>query len=174
MLRNLFALSLSLSLMGCSGIDVMDYKDQQPALDLKTYFNGQIEAWGMFQKRDGRVVKQFKVLIDAQWIGNQGVLDEQFTYSDGTRQQRIWSITKHPNGRYSGVADDVLGVAQGQAAGNSLQWQYTMMLPVDGKVYNVQFDDWMYLTDDYMLINRSVMKKFGFRLGEVTLFFRKK
>jgi Protein of unknown function (DUF3833) len=48
-----------------------------------------------------------------------------------------------------------------------------MALPVDGKVYNVDFDDWMYLIDDKVMLNKSEMSKFGFRLGEVTLSFTK-
>ena len=46
--------------------------------------------------------------------------------------------------RYSGRADDVVGSAIGQARGNALNWRYTLALPVDGKVWEVQFDDWMY------------------------------
>ena len=45
---------------------------------------------------------------------------------------------------------------------------------MDGKVYEVQFDDWMYLMDDKVMLNKAVMSKFGFRLGEVTLSFQKK
>jgi hypothetical protein len=62
----------------------------------------------------------------------------------------------------------VVGVAQGQAAGNALNWRYTLLLPVDGKVYEMQFDDWMYLMDDRVMLNKAVMSKFGIRLGEVT------
>jgi hypothetical protein len=65
-------------------------------------------------------------------------------------------------------------VAQGQAAGNALNWRYTLSLPVDGKVYEVQFDDWMYLMDDRVMLNKAVMSKFGIQLGEVTLSFTKK
>jgi hypothetical protein len=32
----------------------------------------------------------------------------------------------------------------------------------------------MYLQEEGVLINRSVMKKFGFRLGEVLLFFKRR
>ena len=80
----------------------------------------------------------------------------------------------HGNGRYTGTADDVVGVAQGQAAGNALNWRYTLRLPVDGSVYEVEFDDWMFLIDEQVMLNKAVMSKFGFRLGEVTLAFRKK
>ena len=49
-----------------------------------------------------------------------------------------------------------------------------MALPVDGKVYQVQFDDWMYLMTDKVMLNKATMSKFGVRLGEVTLSFTKR
>ena len=67
----------------------------------------------------------------------------------------------------------MVGTASGRTAGNAFQWAYTLKLPVDGKVYEVQFDDWMYLVDVRVMLNRATMSKFGFRLGEVTLSFQK-
>lgn len=162
------------ALTGCAGVNVATYKAERPELRLEEYFNGTLDAWGMFQKRDGTVVKRFKVVIDASWTGNSGVLDERFTYSDGTTQRRVWNITRTAEGEYQGRADDVVGIANGQVSGNALRWIYTLELPVGEKIYHVDFDDWMYLQDDGILMNRSVMKKFGFRLGEVTLFFKKR
>ena len=162
------------ALTGCAVVDVNTYQDERPELRLEEYFNGTLDAWGMFQKRDGTVVKRFKVVIDARWEGDRGVLDERFTYSDGTGQQRVWHITRTGDDTYTGQADDVVGIADGHVSGNSLRWVYTLRLPVDDKVYEVQFDDWMYLQEDGVMLNRSVMKKFGFRLGEVTLFFKKR
>jgi hypothetical protein len=86
----------------------------------------------------------------------------------------VWHITKQTDGSYSGTADDVVGTATGKSSGNALQWKYTLSLPVDGKVYHVEFDDWMYLMEEEILLNRSAMKKFGFTLGEVILFFKKR
>jgi hypothetical protein len=162
------------ALTGCAGVNVATYKAERPELRLEEYFNGTLDAWGMFQKRDGTVVKRFKVVIDASWTGNRGVLDERFTYSDGTTQRRVWNITRTAEGQYQGRADDVVGIANGEVSGNALRWVYTLELPVGEKIYHVNFDDWMYLQDDGILMNRSVMKKFGFRLGEVTLFFNKR
>ncbi|MBW8463867.1 DUF3833 family protein, partial [Acidovorax sp.] len=45
---------------------------------------------------------------------------------------------------------------------------------VDGKVYHVDLDDWMYLIDDRVMLNRATMSKFGVRLGEITLSFTKR
>jgi hypothetical protein len=77
------------------------------------------------------------------------------------------------DGRYTGTADDVVGTAQGQVSGNSFYWAYTLRLPVGDKTYDVQFEDWMWLVDEKVMLNKAVMSKFGIYLGEVTLSFTK-
>lgn len=168
-------LACALLLSGCgTTMQPSDYAAEQPALDLKSYFNGTVDAWGMFQDRGGKVIKRFTVVMDCRWEGDTGTLDEHFTYSDGTTQRRVWTLKKTADGRYTGTASDVIGEASGATGGNAFNWRYTLALPVDGKVYHVNFDDWMYLMDDKVMLNRAVMSKFGFRLGEVTLSFRKR
>lgn len=160
-------------LTGCASPQVTDYAQERPQLELDRYFNGRILAYGIFQQRGGEVVRRFTVVMDCHWEGHQGVLDEAFTYSDGSTQRRIWRLTKHADGRYTGTAGDVVGEAQGQTAGNAFRWNYTLRLPVDGKEYEVQFDDWMFLVDDRVMLNRATMRKFGVTLGEVLLSFTK-
>ena len=167
------AVSASAALAGCAGPKVEDYSLERPALDLATYFNGRVDARGIFQDRGGRIVKRFSVVMDCQWTGDQGVLDERFTYSDGSTQRRIWRLTRHAGGRFTGTADDVVGEAAGTSAGNAFHWTYTLKVPVDSKVYEVQLDDWMFLVDDRVMLNRATMSKFGIRLGELTLSFSK-
>lgn len=160
-------------LAGCASPQVSDYAQQRPKLELDRYFNGRIRAHGIFQKRGGEVVRRFTVVMDCHWEGNQGVLDEAFSYSDGSTQRRVWRLTKHADGRYTGRADDVVGEAKGQESGNAFRWNYTLRLPVDGKEYDVQFDDWMFLVDERVMLNRATMSKFGITLGEVLLSFTK-
>ena len=160
-------------LTGCANPQVTDYAQERPLLELDRYFNGRVLAHGVFQKRGGEVARRFTVVMDCHWEGNQGVLDEAFTYSDGSTERRIWRLTKHADGRYTGRADDVVGEAQGQTSGNAFRWNYTLRLPVDGKEYEVQFDDWMFLVDERVMLNRATMSKFGITLGEVLLSFTK-
>lgn len=169
---------VTFGLAGCAGIPVDRYRAEQPVLDLARYFNGTIDGWGMFQDRSGEVIKRFTVVIDASWQGNVGTLDEHFTWSDGTTSRRVWTITKDDAGQYRGRADDVIGEAVGEAvgeaAGNALHWRYVLALPVGDKTYHVDFDDWMFLIDERVMLNRSAMKKWGFHLGEVTLSFTRR
>lgn len=159
---------------GCSSISVKEYKNEKPVLQLESYLNGNIDAYGFFQDRSGKIVKRFKVVMKATWKNGVGTLDEDFIYSDGTKSKRVWTIKNLGNNKYSGTAADVVGEAKGETAGNAFQWKYTLDLPVDGKNYHVQFDDWMYLMDDNIMLNKSKMYKFGIYLGEVTLTFIKR
>jgi hypothetical protein len=164
----------ALLLAGCANPPTpADYARETPKLDLRSYFSGPLTAHGLFTDRSGKVVRRFTVKVTGTWTGDEGVLDEDFTYSDGEKQQRVWHLTDLGEGRFSGRADDVVGVAVGQAAGNALNWRYTLALPVDGRVWHVQFDDWMVLMDQRVMLNKAVMSKFGITLGEVTLAFSK-
>jgi hypothetical protein len=173
MKKKLMALACALALAGCASPTPADYAAEKPVLDLQRYFNGNVLAHGIFTDRSGKVVKRFTVQMKCEWNGDEGVLDEAFSYSDGTSDRRVWRLKKLPDGRYTGTAGDVVGTASGQVAGNAFQWAYTLKLPVDGKVYEVQFDDWMFLVDERVMLNKAVMRKFGIRLGEVTLAFQK-
>ncbi len=171
-----FLITISaLFLIACTGPKVQQYANEKPVLELSEYFSGTIDAYGIFTDRSGEVKKRFTVLIKADWKivdGKKvGTLDESFDYSDGTKQKRIWTLTEQSPGRYIGRADDVVGDAQGELAGNALNWTYTLALPVDGTIYHVQFNDWMYLVTPKVMLNKAKMSKFGIELGEVTLSF---
>jgi hypothetical protein len=201
------ALAVSSALLvGCAGPQISDYAAEKPVLDLRQYFTGTVDAYGIFTDRSGKVIKRFTVEMKCTWTGapgeEVGVLDEYFTYSDGTKDRRVWTLKRGADGKYTGTAGDVLGVANGEVKGNAFRWGYTLLLPVDGsaaaeppqgavapsggsavreatsvgarKTIEVQFDDWMYLMTDKIMINKADMSKFGFKLGEVTLTFVKR
>ncbi len=174
-LKSLLVSLCAFLIAGCaSPVAPSHYAGQQPVLDLQQYFNGTLDAWGMFQDRSGTVVKRFTVVMKCHWDGDVGTLDEDFTYSDGTRQQRVWTLRKTGPNRFIGTAPDVVGEAVGETAGNALRWNYVLALPVDGRVYHVNFADWMFLMDQRVMLNRAEMSKFGVSLGAVTLAFVKR
>lgn len=166
--------TLGLLLTACAGNDVQHYARTQPKLDVAGFFSGTTDAWGMFQKRGGEVVKRFHVQIQGTQLGTRLQLDERFTYDDSSTQRRVWQLEPLSDGNWQGTAADVKGEAIGEVAGNALRWQYTLLLPVDGRTYEMQFDDWMFLIDECTMVNRASMRKFGIELGQVTLMFRKK
>ncbi len=158
---------------GCTAMPIENYRNHEPPLLLADYFVGQTRAWGMFQDRKGDVQRRFTVDIKGYIDNDELVLEEDFVYADGTTDRRVWRIRKLDEHHYEGRAADVIGTAKGVTYGNALNWAYTLDLPYKDGTVKVQFDDWMFLQPDGVLINRAKMSKFGFRLGEVTLVFQK-
>ena len=92
-----------LMLTGCGDTGLSIYKDTLPKADIKEYFTGHIKAWGIVQDWRGRVVNRFDVNMVGTWSGDTGTLQEEFTYYDGKKQHRTWTITKRP--RLGGLND---------------------------------------------------------------------
>lgn len=164
----------TLGLSGCATPSIERYRQTGPALDLRRYFDGELQAHGMFSDRSGEVMRRFVVAMRCRWQGEEGVLDEDFVYDDGEKQKRIWRLRHVGEGRYIGRADDVVGEALGATMGAAFQWRYTMRLPWRNSTVDVDFDDWMFLVDERVMLNRATMSKFGVRLGEVQLVFDKR
>ena len=140
---------------------------------LERYFTGHVQAWGLFEPRFGGNLRQFTVDVVGRQENGNLVLTENFRYSDGETQQRIWTIRPDGPDRYLGTADDVIGTAIGHRSGNSLHWTYDLNLKTDDGRITVSFEDWLYRFDDRTLLNRATVTKFGVRVGDVTLAFHK-
>lgn len=172
MIRRLIVFVAAL-VAGCSSVKVDDFRAEQPALDLREYFDGPVDAWGIVRNRDGRISQRFKVAINGTWNGDIGTLDELFTYSDGRTQRRVWTLRKNGN-RYVGTAADVVGEAQGEVAGNAFRFAYVLDFPYGDSTVHLNVDDWMYRVDETVVLNRSSITKFGVEVAQVMISFRKR
>ncbi|MFT7052625.1 MAG: hypothetical protein ACJAU1_000172 [Psychromonas sp.] len=173
-MRTLIGLIFSLAIFGCSSQSLDDYAHNTPEFDVENYFNGQLQAQGIVLDRGGKVTRRFTVEMLGTWKGRQGKLQEWFVFDDGEKTTRTWQITKVRKGQYIGTAGDVVGRAVGESGGFALHWDYQLDLPFEGKVVRVSFDDWLYQVDKNVVINRSFITKWGFRVGEVILVITKK
>ncbi len=170
--RSLVAICSAFLLVGCSA-NISDYQSTSPEFDMKTFFDGKLEAYGMVQNRDGKVIRRFRADLIGSWEGNTGLLEEDFFYDDGETQRRVWNLVKHGDNRYSGVASDSVGEATGQSQGFAFNWQYTLAIKVDGKVWDIKLNDWIYQIDESRLINQTEMTKWGFNVGQIILVIEK-
>lgn len=167
--------AVAVSMGGCSSpVGPEFYAQQTPVLDIEHYFNGTLDAHGMFQDRSGKVEKRFTVLMHCHWHDGIGTLEEDFSYADGSKQHRLWTLHKTAPGHYTGTAPDVVGDASVDVAGNAMRLRYVLQVPSGGTIYNLDFDDWLYLIDDRVMLNRAAMSKFGFGLGSLTVAFNRR
>ena len=173
MIRRLLTGALLLLLGACASTGNDKAIEGMPELDLFAYFEGNTQAEGMIVDRSGEAIRFFSVDIEGEITGNTLTLNEQFHFNDGETDERIWTITQRPDGSYRGEAADVVGEAKGEIVGNRLSWQYVLQVEASGRQWDLKLDDRMYLIDEYTLLNRAVMSKFGFRVGEIIITFSK-
>ncbi len=166
--------ALLIMLNGCSAVPIEDYAENSPALVAETFFSGELIASGIVKDRSGRVIRYFNATIDASWEGGVGTLDEQFVFDDGEEQTRVWTLERTAAGAYIATAGDVIGESQMKVLGNSLFMQYVLRIPYGDGTIDVNVDDRMYLVSDTVLLNESVMSKWGFKVGQITLVIQKK
>ena len=166
-------LVLLFTLAGCTSMKPENFAGREPPLVLEEYFSGQSKAWGIFEDRFGNLRRQFTVDIFGSMDGDVLVLEEDFLFDDGEVDRRVWRIERTGEHTYEGRADDVRGVANGTVFGNALNWSYFVDLKVGERTTVVRFNDWMFLQDEEVLVNRAIVTKFGIRVGEVTIFFRR-
>ncbi len=162
-------------LTGCSNNDMkpLDFKDLKPRLIIEEYLSGNVKAYGILQNRSGKVTRQFTADLNGKWDGKQLILDEKFNWTDGEVQTRQWQINKIDEHHYEGTAEDVVGTAKGFSYGPAFKFEYVLLVPVKGKEIKITFDDWIFMQDDKVAINRATMTKFGFKVAELTVSFIK-
>ena len=165
-----------LLLEGCATLEMEDLPKTRQTLVIEEYFVGESKAYGIIFDRNGAPQRQFVVDLVGRWdeATKTLTLDEDFVFNDGENSQRKWVITKVGDKQYTGKAGDVVGEATGVSHGNAFQWKYVLNVPYKGNTLALSIDDWLYLNDDDVLINRSVMYKYGFKVGEIVISFNKK
>jgi hypothetical protein len=160
-------------LTACSSVDINQYKDNQPTLVLDQFFNGELTAHGILKNRSGEVTRYFNVTMTGTW-NDQGVgtLAEKFIFNDETTQFRTWTFTPITTGngmQYQATANDTLGATMIDVSGNAFFMNYDLLINYKGEDMDVNIDDKMYLINDEVMINESVMTKFGIEVGYITL-----
>lgn len=171
-LIRLLSVLAAIVLSACAGVQVTDYSGAT-RMRPEEYFLGTTFASGLVQDRSGKVVSQFVVDMRGHFEGKVFVLDEAFTYANGERQHRQWRITPTSDGRYTATAGDVIGTGKAQASGLAFNMDYVLALPLDGRTWHIDVDDWIYRQPDGSAINHAIMRKFGFKVAEIVLYFRK-
>jgi len=173
-MKKILSLLIIIFLTGCSkNMKPTDFENQEPRLIIENFLSGNVKAWGILQNRSGEVTRQFSADLNGTWNGKQLILDEKFNWSDGEVQTRQWKINKIDDHNYEGTANDVVGIAKGYSYGPAFKFEYVLLVPVKGKEIKISFDDWIFKQNESVAINRATMKKFGFKVAELTVMFKK-
>lgn len=145
------------------------YAQTAPAFDITTHLSGRFQSEGVIFGPLGRMNSRFVATMNGEWnaAGTEGTLEENFTYNNGNTQSRKWYLTKTDATHFTATADDIVSVGKGTISGATVQIRYTITLPEDAGGHQLDVIDWLYLTQDGTIMNKSEMRKFGIKVAEL-------
>lgn len=149
-----------------------DYADEKLQFDIREKLNGPIVCEGVIFGPTGRVTSRFVADFEASWQGNVGVMKEVFHYDSGAVQNREWRLTLGNDGAIRAEAEDVVGVGQGWQRGSAVQLNYRIRLKPEAGGHVLDTVDWMYLTPNGNIMNRSQFRKYGIKVAELVATMR--
>ncbi|WP_371169433.1 DUF3833 domain-containing protein [Aliiroseovarius sp. 2305UL8-7] len=149
-----------------------DYADTTPLFSLKEHLNGRFASEGLIFGPNGKMTNSFVAEMVGEWEGSTGTLSEKFTYSNGREQNRKWFLKLGNGNTFTATADDIVGEAQGTMSGSTVSMKYTIVLPEEAGGHTLTATDWLYLTQDGVIMNKSEMRKFGVKVAELVATMR--
>jgi hypothetical protein len=163
-----------ISPIACSTNTIGLYSENTPALDIKTFFQGELSAKGIVEDYRGRIIRYFNAEIHASWQGDTGTLREVFYFNDGATEYRTWTLIMTGDNVFVGTAGDVVGESKGEQSGNAVFMNYILSVAREGgSTIDMAVDDKMYLVTPDTIINETRLSKFGVELARVILTIQK-
>lgn len=182
MLYRYLILMSSSVLAACGSVEVSTNKPFPHELNPRTFFTGKICADGVVRDYSGQQIRHFNAEILASWDADGvGTLAEEFRFNDGT-EYRTWTLApiKENNAvvAYSASATDVPQATRMAFSGNAIHMDYQLNYQTgvndDGtpETLSLTMTDRMYQVAEGVVVNETVMSKFGIDVGQVLLVMR--
>ena len=146
--------------------------DRGIQFDIRERLNGPIKCEGVICGPLGRVSSRCEADFEARGEGNKGVMAEHFRYDSGNEQDREWRLSVGNDGTIRAEADDVIGTGIGRQHGSAMSLNYRIRLTEEAGGHVLDVVDWMYLTPNGTIINRSQFRKFGIKVAELVATLR--
>ena len=161
---------LPMLVAGCSRpLPLSAFAQSGPALDPVRFFEGHVQSWGVLEDRSGQPTSI--VTTDCQGVaeGADGLrMTQRLKVGAGQPVVREWRMRRVSPGRFEATANDMAGVAVGEASGRAFHWQWVLSLSPGNPLKDVTMDQWWYLQDDGSLLNRTTVRKLGYIAAEAT------
>jgi Protein of unknown function (DUF3833) len=161
-------------LAGCASMKPAAFANGQPKLDPVGFFGGHTRSAGVIETPGGK--PSTRITTETEGKLKDSVLSiEQNLYPEGKKKNhRLFVLHQIDEHHVDATADDIVGTAHGLLYGNQFSWTFRHTLINRKFIRHVRMTQYMYLMPDgKTLIIRSIVRKFGFVLAQITEQFQK-
>lgn len=158
----------------CSSLKPMTFAANSPKLDPIEFFGGKTESYGALEARNGKPSVEITTKTTGTVKDGQLFIEQDLYPKDGKPNHRSWKLKQIDEHHVEATANDISGKARGELYGNHFAWTFRLKLKERKFIRHVRMSQYYYLMPDgKTLIIRSVIKKFGFIVQEITEQFKK-
>ena len=175
-MRRLILMLLSVAglLTGCDRGSARPDLGGGPALDPLTFFTGHLRSWGIMEDRSGAPTGWIVTDCQGQADGADRLrMIQHLTFQNAPPEERTWTMSRIDARRFEATANDMVGLAKGDANGRMFHWKWILAAAPGERPMAVTMEQWMYRLDDGSVMIRSTVSKLGVTLSEVSEVFRK-
>ncbi len=175
MKNNVIAAFLSLFVLAsCASLKPESFSSSTPLLNPVTFFGGHTHSTGVIESRSGKPSE--RITTQTAGVFANGILHmEQDLHSENSQPtHRTFDLKIIDAHHVDATGSDVAGTAHGELYGNYFTWSFRLKIADKGLVQHVNMTQCMYLMPDgKTLIIRSIIRKFGIIVKEITEQFHK-
>lgn len=171
----LLLISLTYFFTACNVMEIKQFAGKNPEIHLDQYFVGNLKGYGVFYDRWSNIRTSFKIDLSGEFANSSDlILKENLVYENGEKIKREYRITKSQiDGQYDLFCDDLVKPGSIIQSGNALLWEYTLLQDIGGQVLSLNFEDWMFLQNENLVLNRAKAYWYGIFVGEVFMVINK-
>ncbi len=159
---------------GCKTLEPSHFESSRPLLTPENFFVGHTRSYGVVETPGGRPSAQ--ITTETHGTLKDGVIYiEQDLMTEGKKKNhRSWKMHQVDAHHVEATANDIAGTAYGKLYGNHFSWTFTLKLSPHNPIKRVRMTQNMYLQPDgQTMIIRSVLRKFGITVAQITEEFKK-
>lgn len=164
----IYLIGIMLTLAACGSVKPENYAAQKPELKINQFYSSDVEGYGYYKDRSGKVESRYFVRLVPKWNGNTGDMTEYNYEVGGKATERTWQIHLTDANHFTANGSDLVGTLEGEMFGYAMHMKYTLLVPHNDSKIAIDFDDWTYLQPDGTAINEVALSKYGFDVGSLT------
>ena len=162
------------ALASCASLKPESFSSTTSTTDPITFFAGHTHSSGVLEAPNGKPAE--RITTQTEGVLANGILRmEQDLHSENSQPaHRNFTFKIIDAHHVDATGSDIAGTAHGELYGNYFTWSFRLKVANKGLIHHVNMTQCMYLMPDgKTLIIRSIIRKFGIIVKEITEQFHK-
>ena len=173
-LHFIFTVYILIYLAGCASIKPTAFGDADKNLKPVAFFVGHTRSTGVIENKAGKPTA--RIVTETNGIRKDSIISiEQDLFPEGGKKNhRSWKLKIIDEHHLDATSNDIDGTAHGILYGNNFSWSYRLKLSQRNFIKHLRMSQNMYvMPDGKTMIIRSVLRKFGITVVQITEQFQK-